>query len=65
MVYIDSSTLRRPTTGSTPVTTGSEPVTMATTASCLARAFGKSLLNVFFFLYETVNGCVILNNIQL
>ena len=48
MVYIDSSTLRRPTTGSTPVTTGSEPVTMATTASCLARAFGKLLLNVVF-----------------
>ncbi|XP_017768727.1 PREDICTED: E3 ubiquitin-protein ligase UBR5 isoform X3 [Nicrophorus vespilloides] len=39
LVFIDSNSLRR-STGSTTVATTSEPVTMATTASCLARAFG-------------------------
>ncbi|XP_049822850.1 E3 ubiquitin-protein ligase UBR5 isoform X3 [Aethina tumida] len=40
LVFIDPSTLRRSTAGSTTVTASSEPITMATTASCLARAFG-------------------------
>ncbi|KAJ8966246.1 hypothetical protein NQ314_003661 [Rhamnusium bicolor] len=40
LVFIDPSSLRRSTTGSTTVTASSEPITMATTASCLARAFG-------------------------
>lgn len=40
LVFIDSSALRR-STGNTTVATSSEPITMATTASCLARAFGK------------------------
>ncbi|KAJ8960750.1 hypothetical protein NQ318_020043 [Aromia moschata] len=40
LVFIDPSSLRRSTTGSTTVAASSEPITMATTASCLARAFG-------------------------
>lgn len=40
LVFIDPSSLRRSTTGSTAVAASTEPVTMATTASCLARAFG-------------------------
>ncbi|KAK5646050.1 hypothetical protein RI129_004514 [Pyrocoelia pectoralis] len=40
LVFIDPSSLRRSTTGSATVAASSEPVTMATTASCLARAFG-------------------------
>ncbi|KAG5892960.1 hypothetical protein JTB14_015007 [Gonioctena quinquepunctata] len=40
LVFIDPSSLRRSTAGSTTVTASSEPITMATTASCLARAFG-------------------------
>lgn len=41
LVFIDPSTLRRSTTANTAVAASSEPVTMATTASCLSRAFGK------------------------
>lgn len=41
LVFIDPSPLRRSTAGNTAVTAGTEPVTMATTSSCLARAFGK------------------------
>lgn len=41
LVFIDPSSLRRSTTGNAAVATSSEPITMATTASCLARAFGK------------------------
>lgn len=41
LVFIDPSSLRRSTTGNTAVAASTEPVTMATTASCLARAFGK------------------------
>lgn len=40
LVFIDPSSLRRSTTGSATVAASSEPITMATTASCLARAFG-------------------------
>ncbi|KRT83810.1 hypothetical protein AMK59_4307, partial [Oryctes borbonicus] len=40
LVFIDPSTLRRSTTANTAVAASSEPVTMATTASCLSRAFG-------------------------
>ncbi|XP_056647890.1 E3 ubiquitin-protein ligase hyd isoform X1 [Diorhabda sublineata] len=40
LVFIDPSSLRRSATGNTTVATSSEPITMATTASCLARAFG-------------------------
>ncbi|CAH1099387.1 unnamed protein product, partial [Psylliodes chrysocephalus] len=40
LVFIDPSSLRRSTTGSSTVAASSEPITMATTASCLARAFG-------------------------
>ncbi|XP_022901003.2 E3 ubiquitin-protein ligase hyd isoform X2 [Onthophagus taurus] len=40
LVFIDPSSLRRSTTGSTAVAASTEPVTMATTASCLSRAFG-------------------------
>lgn len=42
LIYIDPSSLRRASTVTTSVTAAAtqEPVTMATTASCLARAFG-------------------------
>ncbi|KAL1490432.1 hypothetical protein ABEB36_013127 [Hypothenemus hampei] len=40
LVFIDPSSLRRSTTGSAAMAASSEPITMATTASCLARAFG-------------------------
>ncbi|XP_046991563.1 E3 ubiquitin-protein ligase UBR5 [Schistocerca americana] len=44
LVFIDPSSLRRSTTAATAAVAaaaaGQEPVTMATTASCLARAFG-------------------------
>lgn len=40
LVFVDSNSLRRSASTSTPVTATTEPVTMATTASCLARAFG-------------------------
>ncbi|XP_066251195.1 E3 ubiquitin-protein ligase hyd isoform X7 [Euwallacea similis] len=40
LVFIDPTSLRRSTTGSATVAASSEPITMATTASCLARAFG-------------------------
>lgn len=40
LVFIDPSSLRRSTPVNTTVAASSEPVTMATTASCLARAFG-------------------------
>jgi E3 ubiquitin-protein ligase EDD1 len=43
LVFIDPSTLRRSTTATAAVAAAAasqEPVTMATTASCLARAFG-------------------------
>ncbi|CAG9865425.1 unnamed protein product [Phyllotreta striolata] len=40
LVFIDPSSLRRSTTGNATVAASSEPITMATTASCLARAFG-------------------------
>lgn len=50
LVFIDPSSLRRSTTGNTAVAASSEPVTMATTASCLARAFGEFFeLESFFF----------------
>lgn len=45
LVFIDPSSLRRSTTGNAAVATSSEPITMATTASCLARAFGKLLFS--------------------
>lgn len=41
LVFIDPSSLRRSTTGSTAVAASSEPVAMSTSASSLARAFGK------------------------
>lgn len=50
LVFIDPSTLRRSTTGSTTVATSSEPITMATTASCLARAFGKFIVGEYFLI---------------
>lgn len=41
LVFIDPSSLRRSTSANTTaVAASAEPVTMATTASCLARAFG-------------------------
>lgn len=40
LVFIDSGSLRRGATSSPGMTPSTEPVTMATTASCLARAFG-------------------------
>lgn len=40
LVFIDPSSLRRSTPNSTTVAASVEPVTMATTASCLGRAFG-------------------------
>lgn len=40
LVFIDPQTLRRSATANATVAASSEPVTMATTASCLARAFG-------------------------
>lgn len=44
LVFIDPQSLRRSTAANAAVAAaGSEPVTMATTASCLARAFGKIL----------------------
>lgn len=42
LVFIDPQSLRRSTAANAAVAAaGSEPVTMATTASCLARAFGE------------------------
>lgn len=41
LVFIDPQSLRRSTTANAAVAASSEPITMATTASCLARAFGK------------------------
>lgn len=41
LVFIDPSSLRRSTPANATVAASVEPVTMATTASCLARAFGK------------------------
>lgn len=46
LVFIDPSALRRSTPSSQAVAASVEPVTMATTASCLARAFGKNELDV-------------------
>lgn len=43
LVFIDPQSLRRSTTANAAVAASSEPITMATTASCLARAFGKLL----------------------
>lgn len=51
LVFIDPSSLRRSTPASTTVAASVEPVTMATTASCLGRAFGK----IFFFIYITTS----------
>lgn len=58
LVFIDPSSLRRSTTGSSAVTTSTEPVTMATTSSCLARAYGTVLKHFFLALnMETkING---------
>ncbi|CAG9834089.1 unnamed protein product [Diabrotica balteata] len=51
LVFIDPSSLRRSTTGSTTVAASSEPITMATTASCLARAFGIVVRQISYLSY--------------
>ncbi|XP_063922757.1 E3 ubiquitin-protein ligase UBR5 isoform X7 [Zophobas morio] len=46
LVFIDPSSLRRSTTGSTAVAASSEPVAMSTSASSLARAFGAIIRQI-------------------